>query len=46
MAFRFRHSICNEIYKDWEFAAACRDMRSAGCHGFEIAPFTPRCPAR
>jgi sugar phosphate isomerase/epimerase len=40
MGFRFRHSICNEIYKGWEFAAACRDMRSAGYEGIEIAPFT------
>ena len=40
MGFRFRHSICNEVYKDWDFAAACRDMRSAGYEGIEIAPFT------
>ncbi len=40
MGFRFRHSICNEVYKGWDFAAACRDMRSAGYEGIEIAPFT------
>ena len=40
MGFRFRHSICNEIYKGWDFAAACGDMRSAGYDGIEIAPFT------
>jgi len=39
MGFRFRHSICNEVYKGWEFATACRDMRSAGYEGIEIAPF-------
>lgn len=39
MGFRFRHSICNEIYRGWGFATACRDMRSAGYEGIEIAPF-------
>ena len=40
MSFRFRHSICNEVYKGWDFAAACRHMRGAGYEGIEIAPFT------
>jgi D-psicose/D-tagatose/L-ribulose 3-epimerase len=40
MGIRFRQSICNEIYRGWDFAAACRDMRSAGYEGIEIAPFT------
>ncbi|MGD0579238.1 MAG: sugar phosphate isomerase/epimerase family protein [Bryobacteraceae bacterium] len=40
MAFRFRHSICNEVYKGWDFATACRHMRSMGYEGIEIAPFT------
>ncbi|MGO9240749.1 MAG: sugar phosphate isomerase/epimerase family protein [Bryobacteraceae bacterium] len=39
MGFRFRHSICNEVYRGWDFATACRDMRSAGYEGIEIAPF-------
>ncbi len=39
MGFRFRHSICNEVYRGWGFATACRDMRSAGYEGIEIAPF-------
>ena len=40
MSFRFRHSICNEVYEGWDFATACRHMRSAGYEGIEIAPFT------
>lgn len=40
MAFRFRHAICNEIYKDWDFAEACRSIRKIGYSGIEIAPFT------
>ena len=40
MGFRFRHSICNEVYKGWDFGAACRHMRSVGYDGIEIAPFT------
>ena len=40
MSFRFRHSICNEVYQGWEFSAACRHIRGAGYEGIEIAPFT------
>lgn len=40
MPFRFRHSICNEVYEGWEFAATCRHIRAAGYEGIEIAPFT------
>ena len=40
MAFRFRHAICNEVYKDWKFSDACRSIRSAGYNGIEIAHFT------
>ncbi|HEY3442007.1 MAG TPA: sugar phosphate isomerase/epimerase family protein [Paludibaculum sp.] len=40
MAFRFRHSICNEIYQGWDFAKACRHMKETGYEGIEIAPFT------
>jgi len=40
MPFRFRHSICNEVYQGWEFSAACRHIRATGYDGIEIAPFT------
>ena len=40
MSFRFRHAICNEVYKDWDFRAACQSIRKAGYTGIEIAPFT------
>ena len=36
----FRHAICNEIYKDWDFRQACQSIRSIGYTGIEIAPFT------
>lgn len=35
-----RHAICNEVYEDWEFSAACQSIRKAGYTGIEIAPFT------
>jgi D-psicose/D-tagatose/L-ribulose 3-epimerase len=40
MTFRFRQAICNEVYKDWKFAEACRSIRAAGYTGIEIAHFT------
>ena len=40
MTHPFRHSICNEIYQGWDFAAACHHMRGVGYEGIEIAPFT------
>jgi sugar phosphate isomerase/epimerase len=40
MSFRFRHSICNEVYKGWDFRKACQSIRQAGYTGIEIAPFT------
>jgi D-psicose/D-tagatose/L-ribulose 3-epimerase len=36
----FRHAMCNEAYKDWDFQDACRSLRRAGYTGIEIAPFT------
>ncbi len=40
MSYRFRHSLCNEVFKDWAFADACKVIRKAGYDGIEIAPFT------
>lgn len=36
----FRLSVCNELYGETDFAAACRSIRAAGWEGIEIAPFT------
>jgi len=38
--FRFRHAICNEIFDKWDFAKACRFVKSCGYEGIEIAHFT------
>lgn len=40
MSFRFRHSICNEVFEGWDFATSCKEIRKAGYEGIEIAPFT------
>jgi len=40
MSFQFRHAICNEVYKGWDFRKACQSIRKAGYTGIEIAPFT------
>src|ERR1044071_8189435 len=40
MAYRFRHSICNEAFEKWAFTDACKAIRKAGYVGIEIAPFT------
>ena len=40
MSFQFRHAICNEVYKGWDFREACQSIRRAGYTGIEIAPFT------
>lgn len=36
----FRHSVCNELFKDRPFEQACQQIRAAGYDGVEIAPFT------
>ena len=36
----FRHAICNEAFKDYDFREACKIIRSTGYTGIEIAPFT------
>lgn len=40
MGYRFRHSICNEVYQGWDFDKAARHIRETGYTGIEIAPFT------
>lgn len=40
MSTGFRQAICNEIFKDYAFADACKAIRRAGYTGIEIAPFT------
>jgi D-psicose/D-tagatose/L-ribulose 3-epimerase len=40
MAYRFRHSICNEAFEKWAFADACKAIHKIGYTGIEIAPFT------
>jgi D-psicose/D-tagatose/L-ribulose 3-epimerase len=40
MSYSFRHSMCNEAFEKWPFAAACQAIRKAGYSGIEIAPFT------
>jgi sugar phosphate isomerase/epimerase len=40
MATLFRHALCNEVFKDWKFADACKLMKKAGFDGIEIAHFT------
>lgn len=36
----FRHAICNEAFKDYDFRHACKTIHSIGYTGIEIAPFT------
>ncbi len=38
--YRFKLSVCNELYGQTEFAEACRSIKRAGWDGIEIAPFT------
>ncbi len=40
MSYEFRHATCNEGFKDWDFARACRTIRQIGYTGIELAPFT------
>jgi len=40
MAYRFRHALCNEVFKDWKFADACKVVAKAGYDGIELAHFT------
>jgi len=40
MSFRFRQSICNEVFEGWKFADTCRAVKKAGYEGIEIAHFT------
>ena len=40
MAYRFRHSMCNEAFDRRPFAEVCREIRKSGYAGIEIAPFT------
>lgn len=40
MSYQFRHAICNEVYKGWDFAESCRSIKKFGYDGIEIAPFT------
>jgi sugar phosphate isomerase/epimerase len=40
MSYRFRQSICNEVFEGWDFADTCRAIQKAGYAGIEIAPFT------
>lgn len=38
--FRFRYSVCNELFEKWDFAKTCRTIKEAGYEGIEISPFT------
>jgi len=40
VSYRFRQSICNEVFEGWEFAETCTAIQKAGYAGIEIAPFT------
>lgn len=40
MSYEFRHAICNEAFEGWDFAKACKTIKSLGYQAIEIAPFT------
>src|SRR5688572_30262285 len=40
MSYRFKHSICNEVFEGWNLADTCKVVRGIGYEGIEISPFT------
>lgn len=40
MATSFRYAMCNEAFDGRPFGTVCRDMKSVGYDGIEIAPYT------
>jgi sugar phosphate isomerase/epimerase len=40
MVNTFRYAMCNEAFEGRPFGTACRDIKSAGYDGIEIAPYT------
>lgn len=40
--YTFQLALCNELFEERDFAAACRATKQAGWNGIEIAPFTLR----
>jgi len=40
MATSFRYAMCNEAFEGRPFGAVCRDLKSIGYDGIEIAPYT------
>lgn len=40
MGYQFRHALCNEVFKDWDFGKTCEIVKKAGYDGIELAHFT------
>jgi len=40
MAHLLKQALCNEAFDGWDFAQACKSIKTAGYEGIEIAPFT------
>src|SRR5690348_13877832 len=40
MVAAMKFGICNETYQGWKLPEICRDVKSRGYVGLEIAPFT------
>jgi D-psicose/D-tagatose/L-ribulose 3-epimerase len=40
MATSFRYAMCNEAFEGRPFGTVCRDLKSVGYDGIEIAPYT------